>query len=120
MFVARRLAGGRGGGRSLCCTRPKQTATRPTKSWRLRGYLQFLLGDEKLDEDDKLAKLQEIMPLLQRREEKITAIAVLQGIPASAALDRLAAFASDQRAGRRRVFGACSGCVPKQIVDSSV
>ena len=61
-----------------------------------RAYLQFLLGDEKLGADDKLAKLQDIMPLLQRREEKITAIAVLQGIPASAALDRLTAFASDQ------------------------
>jgi HEAT repeat protein len=61
----------------------------------LRGYLQFLLGDEKLNKDDKLAKLQEIMPLVQRPEEKITAIAVLQGIPAPAALDLLAAFASE-------------------------
>jgi len=61
----------------------------------LRGYLQFLLGDEKLKKDDKLAKLQEILPLLQRPEEKITAIAVLQGIPAPAALDLLAGFASE-------------------------
>ncbi len=61
----------------------------------LRGYLQFLLGAEKLKPDDKLAKLQEIMPLLQRPQEKITAIAVLQGIPAPAALDLLAAFASE-------------------------
>ena len=61
----------------------------------LRGYLQFLLGDEKLDKDDKLAKLQEIMPLLQRPEEKITAIAVLQGIPGPAALELLGAFASE-------------------------
>jgi HEAT repeat protein len=61
----------------------------------MRGYLQFLLGDEKLNSDDKLAKLQEILPLLQRPEEKITAIAVLQAIPVSAALDLLATFASD-------------------------
>jgi HEAT repeat protein len=61
----------------------------------MRGYLQFLLGDEKLDKDDKLAKLREIMPLLQRPEEKITAIAVLQGIPLPAALDLLAGFASE-------------------------
>ncbi len=60
-----------------------------------RGYLQFLLGDEKLPKDEKLAKLQDIMPLLQRPEEKITAIAVLQGIPSPAALDLLAAFASE-------------------------
>jgi HEAT repeat protein len=61
----------------------------------VRGCLQLLLGDEKLKADDKLARLQDIMPLVKRREEKITAIAVLQGIPASGALDRLAAFASD-------------------------
>jgi len=61
----------------------------------LRAYLQFLLGDEKLTADAKLAKLEEAIPLLQRPEEKITAIAVLQSIPSSAALDRLAAYASD-------------------------
>jgi HEAT repeat protein len=61
----------------------------------LRGYLQFLLGDEKLKPDDKLARMREVMPLLQRPEEKITAIAVLQGIPDPAALDLLGDFASE-------------------------
>lgn len=61
----------------------------------LRSYLHFLLGDEKLDKDDKLAKLQEIMPLVQRPEEKITAIAVLQGIQAPAALDLLGTYAAE-------------------------
>jgi len=61
----------------------------------LRGYLQFLLGDEKLKQDDKLAKMQEIMPLLQRPEEKTTAIAVLQGIPDPAALELLAGLAAE-------------------------
>ncbi|MGO8698721.1 MAG: HEAT repeat domain-containing protein [Limisphaerales bacterium] len=59
------------------------------------GYLQLLLGDEKLSKDDKLAKLQDILPLLQRPEEKITAIAVLQGISAPQALDLLSNFASE-------------------------
>lgn len=61
----------------------------------LRGYLQFLLGDEKLKGADKLAKMQDIMPLLQRPEEKITAIAVLQGIPDPAALELLAGLAGE-------------------------
>jgi HEAT repeat protein len=61
----------------------------------LRGYLQFLLGDEKLKEDEKLAKIQEVMPLLQRPEEKITAMAVLQEIPDPAALESLSAFAAE-------------------------
>jgi len=59
------------------------------------GYLQLLLGDEKLTKDDKLAKLQDILPLLHRPEEKITAIAVLQGISAPQALDLLSSFASE-------------------------
>jgi HEAT repeat protein len=61
----------------------------------LQGYLHFLLGDEKLDKDEKLAKLQEVMPLVQRTEEKVTAIAVLQGIPVPAALDLLASYAAE-------------------------
>jgi HEAT repeat protein len=61
----------------------------------MRGYLQFLLGDEKLKKEDKLAKLEEIIPLLRRTDEKTTAIAVLQGISSAAALERLAAFASE-------------------------
>lgn len=61
----------------------------------LRSYLHFLLGDEKLDKDEKLAKLQAIMPLARRPEEKITAIAVLQGIPASGALEMLETLAAD-------------------------
>jgi HEAT repeat protein len=61
----------------------------------LRGYLQFLLGDEKLNDADKLAKMQEVMPLLQRPQEKITGIAVLQGIPEPQALELLAALAAE-------------------------
>jgi hypothetical protein len=39
--------------------------------------------------------MQEIMPLLQRPQEKITAMAVLQGIPDPAALELLAALAAE-------------------------
>ena len=61
----------------------------------LRSYLHFLLGDEKLDKDEKLSKLQGIMPLVKRSEEKITAIAVLQGIPAAGALSMLENLAAE-------------------------
>jgi len=61
----------------------------------LRGYLDFLLGNEKLKSDDKLARMREVIPLLQRPQEKLTAIAVLQAIPSPAALELLEAFASE-------------------------
>jgi HEAT repeat protein len=61
----------------------------------LRGYLEFLLGNEKLKSEDKLARVREVIPLLQRPQEKLTAIAVLQAIPSPAALELLEAFASE-------------------------
>ncbi len=79
----------------------------------LRGFLQFLLGDEKLGQDDKLAKMQEIIPLLQRPEEKITAMAVLQDIPAPAALELLGAFASEPAIAN----DACAALVQAAVQD---
>jgi HEAT repeat protein len=78
------------------------------------GYLQLLLGDEKLTKDDKLAKLQEILPLLQRPEEKITAIAVLQGISAPAALDLLSTFASEPAVANDACLALVQAASPKK------
>lgn len=61
----------------------------------LRGYLQFLRGDKKLKGDEKAAKAQEVLPLLQRPEEKRSAIAVLREVPASAALPLLLKLAEE-------------------------
>lgn len=61
----------------------------------IRGYLQFLEGDKKLRPDDKLAKLELALPLMDRPEEKRSAIAVVQSIPSSGSLDLLMKFAAD-------------------------
>lgn len=61
----------------------------------LRGYLQFIQGDKKLKADDKIAKLKEIQPLLNRPEEKHLAISVLSGVKTGSALEMLRAFAAD-------------------------
>jgi HEAT repeat protein len=61
----------------------------------LRGYLQFLQGDKKLNHDEKTAKLKESLPLLTRPEEKRQAIAAIQGISSPQALDILTGFAQD-------------------------
>jgi hypothetical protein len=85
----------------------------------LRGYLQFLLGDEKLKEDDKMAKMQEILPLLQRPEEKITAIAVLQGIPSPAALELLAALTSEPAVADDACAALVQAAAPKRPLIST-
>ena len=49
----------------------------------LRGYLQFLQGDKKLNHEEKTARLKESLPLLTRPEEKRQAIAAIHGISTS-------------------------------------
>lgn len=61
----------------------------------MRGYLQFLQGDKKLKGDEKLAKVREALPLLNRPEEKRSAIAVVQSVPSAEALEMLVTFAGE-------------------------
>lgn len=60
-----------------------------------RGYLQFAQGTKKLNNDQRLAKVNEVMPLVTRPEEKRLAISVLGSIRSGAALERLAEFTED-------------------------
>lgn len=61
----------------------------------MRGYLQFLQGDKKLSGIEKLNKVREVLPLMNRAEEKRSAIAVVQSVPAEASLELLAKFAAE-------------------------
>jgi HEAT repeat protein len=61
----------------------------------LRGYLEFLRGDKKLKSEEKAAKLQEVLPLLQRPEEKRSAIGVIRELPATAGLPLLLKLAEE-------------------------
>jgi HEAT repeat protein len=61
----------------------------------LRGYLQYVQGDKKLDDADKVAKVKELLPLVNRPEEKRLAIAVLGTVPASGSLELLTTLAAD-------------------------
>jgi HEAT repeat protein len=61
----------------------------------MRGYLQFLEGDKQMRADEKLAKVKEAVPFMTRPEEKRSAIAVVQSIPAAKSLELLMTFAAD-------------------------
>lgn len=62
----------------------------------LRGYFQFLQGNKKLPDDEKVAKINELLPLLTRPEEKRQAISVLGSIGNAPAVEQLIAFANDE------------------------
>lgn len=61
----------------------------------LRGYLQYVRGDKSLDGRQKVAKVNDLLPLIQRPEEKRMAISVVGGVRAPGVLDLLVTFAAD-------------------------
>jgi HEAT repeat protein len=61
----------------------------------VRGYLQYVQGDKKLNADNKVGKIQDLLPLLSRPEEKRLAIAVLRDTPCAAGLEVLNSLASE-------------------------
>jgi HEAT repeat protein len=73
----------------------------------LRGYLQYLQGDKRLKNDEKVGKVTELLPLLKRPEEKRLAIAAIGTIPTSGALEQLVAFAAEPAVAE----DACSAIV---------
>jgi len=61
----------------------------------LRGYLQYLKGDKELKDEEKLAKVKDLLPLVQRPEEKRLVIAALEGISTAPALELIMTFAGE-------------------------
>jgi HEAT repeat protein len=55
----------------------------------LRGYFQYLQGDKKLQNEEKVTRVKKALPLTSRPEEKQLAIAVVQSVPSASALDIL-------------------------------
>lgn len=61
----------------------------------LRGYLQYVRGNKKLSDEQKVAKIKDILSHIKRPEEKQQAIAVLGEAPSAAALELLTTFAEE-------------------------
>lgn len=62
----------------------------------VRGFLQFVEGDAKLGDGKRVEYLTEVLPLLQRPEEKRLAVSVAGGIPNGAAIEWLLARTTDE------------------------
>jgi HEAT repeat protein len=73
----------------------------------LRGCLQYLQGDKRLNDETRLARVVEILPLATRPEEKRLAIPVLGGILSARALELLVPLAEDPATAEE----ACSAIV---------
>ncbi|MCY3018947.1 MAG: HEAT repeat domain-containing protein [Planctomycetota bacterium] len=73
----------------------------------LRGYLQYLQGNKKLNDDERLAKVNEILPLVTRPEEKKLVCSVLGTIGSARALEMLVTYAAEPATAEE----ACSAIV---------
>jgi HEAT repeat protein len=62
----------------------------------LRGYLQYVRGSKKLNNEQKVAKIKNLLPQIKRPEERRQAIAVLGQAPSASALELLTSLAEDQ------------------------
>jgi HEAT repeat protein len=72
-----------------------------------RGYLQYVRGDKKLGNDEKVARVGELLPSIKRPEEKRLAIAVIGTVPVAGALEMLTTLAADPAVAEE----ACSALV---------
>ncbi|MBM4024716.1 MAG: hypothetical protein FJ280_04825 [Planctomycetes bacterium] len=61
----------------------------------LRGYLRYIQGDKSLDDNGKVAKVRELLSLIERPEEKRQAIGLVGAIRNAAALELLTTLASE-------------------------
>jgi HEAT repeat protein len=73
----------------------------------LRGYLQYVRGDKKLNDSARVAKVNELLPSIQRPEEKRLVIGVVGAIRTAGALELLTTLASDPAVAE----DACSAIV---------
>ena len=73
----------------------------------LRGYLQYVHANKQLQNDDKVSKVTDVLPLVKRPEEKRLAIAAIGAIPAPGALALLLTFAAEPAVAE----DACSAIV---------
>jgi HEAT repeat protein len=61
----------------------------------LRGALEYAQSGRKLKEDDRVAMVKDLLPLITRPEEKRLAIAALGAAPTAASLEMLIAYAGE-------------------------
>jgi hypothetical protein len=61
----------------------------------LRGYLEFIQADKKLKDQERISRLADAMPLLERPEEKRLAISALRSIHNTDSLNALIGLAKD-------------------------
>jgi HEAT repeat protein len=86
----------------------------------LRGYLQYVQGNKQLTDDEKVSKVTDVLPLINRPEERRLAIAAIGTIPAAVVVEVLVGFAAEPAVAEDacsaivKLAGSPMPAVPKQ------
>ena len=97
-----------------------KTGKKPThKILALRGYLNYLRDNKKLASGDRLAKLNDVMPLVKRPDEKKLACAVLGKIPSDAALAKLTTLTAEGPISEEACWAIVELCQRKDLKGAS-
>lgn len=83
----------------------------------VRGYLQFVQESKQLGDTDKVAKVKDLLGLIQRPEEKRLAIAALGSIPTAASLDLLTTLAADRAIAEEACLAIVAVAPSKNLKD---
>jgi len=85
----------------------------------VRGYLQFVQESKQLSDTEKVAKVKDLLGLIQRPEEKRLAIAALSSIPTAATLDLLTTLAADRTITEEACLAIIAVAPSKNLKDVS-
>ncbi len=85
----------------------------------VRGYFLYLQENKKLSNAEKLSAVDELLPRLQRPQEKRLAIATLSGIPTERTLAALTALANDATVTEEACLGLVTVATAKTLENAS-
>lgn len=71
----------------------------------LQGYMQYVQEDKKLKNEEKLAKVNALLPVIKTTEAKRLAVSVLSTLPTAGALEPLMSFAGDAAVAEEACLG---------------
>lgn len=85
----------------------------------VRGYLQFVEENTRLNHTEKVGKVKDLLGLIQRPEEQRLAIAALRSMPCVAALDLLTTLAANPAVSEEACLAILTVAPSKNLKDAS-
>lgn len=85
----------------------------------VRGYLQYVQETKGLTDAEKVAKVKQLLPLIQRPEEKRLVVAALSSMPAPATLDLLSTLVTDRAITEEACLAIIAVAPSKNLKDAT-